>query len=989
MKNQKAEATVDVLVLGGALGAVMLAEELARQGKTVLLAERRIFLGYETGAYHCPWLQWDERYRDETLKWFPVSEEPYQNGREVSFSLDKYKLRLEERMLRSGVRLLYAVQPVAVKKEPDGYAVYLGAKSGIYRIQAKRIVDATDTAVLRYLTGFPADAAFLFPDTSFTVSRTAEFYGFRASPAEYEIPKKTGLPDCKMRVHASAFSAENYIVEFMFHSLEPGDSLEAADWTERQIKEKILSAYAFLREQPGWENVRFGVIAPQTTYREQPIIPYALEQASWGMNALEKGTGYLELCGDAPKIKQSGTARDGDGVHTIFQNGKAGPLASPHTDAIRIVHDRMADVAVCGGGTSGATAACSAADNGADTILIEMNDMPGGTGTVGGVHYYWYGRREGVTKEIDDEYETLARQLREPAEHYVWGTRDGWNPDLKAAVLERRNCRAGVHNLYGSLVCGVYKEANRVTGVLAATPYGLCRIRAKTIADTTGDADVVRLSGGEAVYGSEKDGATMWACLAQYRQSGRYRGGIFTTMADISDIWDYTRYILVNRQRGKEGCYDHGSYLAPRESRHIMGEYQITVKDIVTGKRYPDSVLTAFSNFDTKGKSWADLVYFGFLPSQLYVDVPYRALIPAGLEGLLTGGKAISATHDASSAVRMQDDMQNLGAAVGIAAAMAAESGSVRKIDLSLLQKLLTENGALLPPGDFMTGAEECYSALIDSLTGKEAFESIDMDMSEVCTGLSPVVRLCLADSREVLPLLRRAYEQAAGERKFLLAWLLLWHRDDTGIQLVTNRIQEELAEGRLPQRKGSTKFCQPYPDHGVMAEVSYLVCQLSRSPAADIKPVLSQLVNCILGTERDYLSREQCLFGHIESVAYTACRKPDTALQPVIEELLTLPEFENIELMELRYGEMDVDITKERIAYLKLLLAEAAARCGSGEGYRILSGFLQDQRGALRMAARKILTELLGAGTVERPQSLEAVFRQQHSLKPYQNEIW
>jgi len=56
-------------------------------------------------------------------------------------------------------------------------------------------------------------------------------------------------------------------------------------------------------------------------------------------------------------------------------------------------NELSADVLVVGGGTSGATAAITSAREGMSTVLLELNPGLGGTGTLGGVDSYWFGRR--------------------------------------------------------------------------------------------------------------------------------------------------------------------------------------------------------------------------------------------------------------------------------------------------------------------------------------------------------------------------------------------------------------------------------------------------------------------------------------------------------------------------------------------------------------------------------------------------------------------
>jgi hypothetical protein len=391
-------------------------------------------------------------------------------------------------------------------------------------------------------------------------------------------------------------------------------------------------------------------------------------------------------------------------------------------------------------------------------------------------------------------------------------------------------------------------------------------------------------------------------------------------------------------------------------------------------------------------------VYFGFLPPQLEADIPYRAILPPNLEGLLVGGKAFSCTHDASSGLRMQDDMQNLGGAIGIAAAMGSKSG-VRNIDMTQLQQRLMAKGIIAPGHILKTEAphesvSQELAKLVEKLTGEEVFQNIDMDINEVCRNISPVVQICLAPSAIVLPLLQDAYERAQKKRRLLLARLLLWHRDDLGTSLIITEIENMLETEFLPHRQGSVKYCQVYPDHGVMAEVSYLVCLLARSKSEAVGMLLKKLVLRIRDTCRDYKDKRSCIFGHIESVAYVTCRRPHQSLMPAINILLSLPEFRGIEepiegwIKRVNTPVFDPDIVLERIAYLKILVAEAAARCGSENGYTILRGFLSDNRHILARCAARILGELLKADS-RNNNALATATLPLDSYQPYQDEIW
>ena len=101
---------------------------------------------------------------------------------------------------------------------------------------------------------------------------------------------------------------------------------------------------------------------------------------------------------------------------------------------------RAVDVLVAGGGSSGATAAITAAREGIHTVLLDMNPGPGGTGTYGGVDSYWYGtprrfRRQPRTAGQRPAH--LPQSHRRQVEHRCQGVR-------AARSGERRGCRMPV-----------------------------------------------------------------------------------------------------------------------------------------------------------------------------------------------------------------------------------------------------------------------------------------------------------------------------------------------------------------------------------------------------------------------------------------------------------------------------------------------------------------------------------------------------------------
>jgi hypothetical protein len=79
--------------------------------------------------------------------------------------------------------------------------------------------------------------------------------------------------------------------------------------------------------------------------------------------------------------------------------------------------------------------------------------------------------------------------------------------------------------------------------------------------------------------------------------------------------------------------------------------------------------------------------------------IPYRSLLPAGLEGMLVAGRCFSATHDAHASARSMATCMAMGQAAGTAAALAARGNvSPRSVPGNEVRRMLLEGGALLEP---------------------------------------------------------------------------------------------------------------------------------------------------------------------------------------------------------------------------------------------------------------------------------------------------
>lgn len=182
------------------------------------------------------------------------------------------------------------------------------------------------------------------------------------------------------------------------------------------------------------------------------------------------------------------------------------------------------EVLVIGGGSAGVGAAIAAARNGAETLLIEREQMLGGMATTGlvGPFMTCYNDEptEQIVKGIFDEICVRAEQrggaihpskvegMTTYSSYYVKSHCHvtPFSSEILAVVMEEMVQEAGVRILYNTQVCDVLTENNRIRGVLAAMKEGLTLIEAQTYIDCTGDADIAYFAGEEFVKGDERDG---------------------------------------------------------------------------------------------------------------------------------------------------------------------------------------------------------------------------------------------------------------------------------------------------------------------------------------------------------------------------------------------------------------------------------------------------------------------------------------------------
>jgi hypothetical protein len=183
-----------------------------------------------------------------------------------------------------------------------------------------------------------------------------------------------------------------------------------------------------------------------------------------------------------------------------------------------------------------------------------------------------------------------------------------------------------------------------------------------------------------------------------------------TTGLDGTDIWDISKGEILERQHTMElfdalkknvrGFEDavllYTSPLGVRETRNIVGEYIITEDDVKEAFNFKDSVANGaypIDIHDPKGGS----TQFTFIKKGGHYNVPYRAMLPKGIEGVIVAGRCISATQKAQGGIRIMGCVMSQGEAAGTAAGLCVKSKlTPKQLDSDELRKNLVKNGALI-----------------------------------------------------------------------------------------------------------------------------------------------------------------------------------------------------------------------------------------------------------------------------------------------------
>ena len=377
------------------------------------------------------------------------------------------------------------------------------------------------------------------------------------------------------------------------------------------------------------------------------------------------------------------------------------------------------DIAVCGGGFGGISAALAAAREGKKVILFEKEYVLGGLGTAGLVTIYLPlcdGVGHQVSFGIAEELLRLSIKYGAEAKYPEnWldgiGTRTEedkrfqvqYNAQVFAILAEQLLTEAGVDILYGSYVIDAAVKDNKIEYLTVVNKTGKTDYYIDSVIDATGDADIAKFAGAptetykpgnllaawyyftdaegyklKMLGGSRKPKKLPEDAKVCEMYSNRYAAleaeelSLMTRLSHEQILHDW----LKRRENDHEAVVSTIATIPQvRMTRRIIGDYTLSYDEM--HKRFDDSI-GMVSDWRKRGPVF---------------EVPFRTLYNSSVRNLIMAGRCTSVDDELWDVMRVIPCCAVTGQAAGTAAAMTADFSA---IDIAVLQRKLENSGVVL-----------------------------------------------------------------------------------------------------------------------------------------------------------------------------------------------------------------------------------------------------------------------------------------------------
>ena len=374
------------------------------------------------------------------------------------------------------------------------------------------------------------------------------------------------------------------------------------------------------------------------------------------------------------------------------------------------------DVLITGGGIAGVSAAIAAAENGAQTVLIEKTAWFGGLATTGLIYFYLPicdGRGHQVSFGLSEKLLkasfkygpcSLNRNWQQPdsaGEGVFDRYRTTFSPASFILAMDEMLEDAGVEVWLDTIFTGCERK-DGIHHLYVRNKGGNGVFRAPIVIDATGDGEVVREAGGSvrtgenqlAYWGLEhcdpNPAEKNWFTLNSSTR-GLIKGLVETSTFDFheTDPRGVTEFLLRSRKWARE------QYAQTDHQRHFpvllpgMAQFRIAASVCGLETIAEDTHNTHFEDSIGMSSDWSSI--------STIQEIPYKALIPAGTGGILVAGRCISAEGYARELIRSIPACAVSGEAAGTAAALCVRH-RMEPAELSVpeLQQVLRERNCKL-----------------------------------------------------------------------------------------------------------------------------------------------------------------------------------------------------------------------------------------------------------------------------------------------------
>lgn len=340
----------------------------------------------------------------------------------------------------------------------------------------------------------------------------------------------------------------------------------------------------------------------------------------------------------------------------------------------------------------------------------------------------------------------------------------GFDPEGLKILLDRFCKEAGVEVRFFTRVIDVDadRQGRRVNGVISNSVEGHRFIRAKTFIDATGDAILAELCGAPARAAGrdtpnimpptlcatiadidfdrfakasqqgmvDKAIADKYFSQADHHVPGIMRSGKTTATMNAGHLFrtdalktrSLSDGMVLGRKLVQEyaafyrkympGCEEMkvmstGGLLGVRESRRIVGEYELNYEDFKARRHFADQIAVYCKAIDIHVYDLSPQEYQRYHEEYTKIDklkrgesygIPYGVLVPKGWTNLWVAGRCVSSDIKVNGAIRDQPGCSMMGQAAGTAAVQSIHTGqAAHELDTAQLVETLRKAGANLP----------------------------------------------------------------------------------------------------------------------------------------------------------------------------------------------------------------------------------------------------------------------------------------------------